>query len=63
MKKLILQSKWEYEIKKAEGYGFELRIYQNDMLVYKQAGFGTISMAEVKARDYLLESEFGIERE
>lgn len=63
MKKPILQNKWEYEVKEAEKYGFELRVFQNDLLVYRQAGFGATSIAEVRARDYLLETEFGIERE
>ena len=68
MKKLILDNKWEYEIEKCEGiglsgYGYELKIYKNDDCIYKQGGFGCLSVAQVYARDYFLMYEFGIERE
>jgi hypothetical protein len=68
MKIPIIKSKWEYEVKKREGeglqgYGYELRIFQNDMLVYRQGGYGAISTAEASARDYFLSNEFNIDRE
>jgi len=63
MRLSILKNKWEYEIRKTETYGYELRIYQNDMMVYRQGGFGSESIAEVEARDYFLLEEFNIDRE
>jgi len=59
----IIKSTWEYEIKKAEAYGFELRVFQNNMLVYRQGGFGSESIAEIEARDYCLLNEFDIDRD
>jgi hypothetical protein len=68
MKKSLLDNLWEYEIKKCEGigpqsYGYELKIYKNNVCIYKQNGFGSLSSAQVFARDYFLMYEFNMERD
>ena len=68
MKKLIIADKWEYEIIKnegrgMEGYGYNVKIYKNDIEVSRQSAFAYISQAQQYARDYLLMYEFNIERD
>ena len=68
MKKNIINNKWQYEIIKNEGtdlagYGWTVHIFKNDIEIAKEGSFGSISMAEVYARDYFLLYEFNIERE
>ena len=68
MKTNIIDNIWQYEIIKNEGiglagYGWTIHIYKNDIEIAKQGSFGSISMAQVYARDYFLRYEFNIERE
>lgn len=68
MVKSIIKDKWEYEVIKCngeglKGYGYQLAIYRNDILVYCQSGFGSELIAEVTARDYFLSTEFNIDRD
>ena len=68
MKKLIFDTKWEYEITKNEGdgikkYGYTCRIYKNNIEVSKEGAFRDILNAQIYARDYFLLYEFGIEKE
>jgi hypothetical protein len=63
MKNLLIKNKWEYEIVESNIYGYDLIIYINDKETHRQGGFGSISMAEIEARDYFLLNEFNIERD
>lgn len=68
MRKLFLSGRWEYEVLKNEGegikgYGYHLNIYKNDILVFENGAFGSISIAEINARDYFLLMALGVERE
>lgn len=63
MLKTFTKNLWEYEVTKAEGYGYQVKIFKNIELVYSQAGFGAVSIAEVYAQDYFLLHEFDVERE
>lgn len=64
MREKIIINNWEYEIHEIENeYGFRVDIYKNKKLDYSQGGFGSITNAEIYARDYFLLEEFGIERD
>lgn len=63
MREKIVFDNWEYEIHEISGeYGFRVDIFKNNQKIYSQSGFGSISIAEIEARDYFLLNEFGIER-
>jgi hypothetical protein len=64
MREKFLINNWEYEIHEIFGeYGFRVDIFKNNIKIYTQGGFGSITVAEVSARDYFLLNEFNIERE
>ena len=60
VRKNIVKSKWEYEVRKSLGYGYVSTIYKNGERVCTQGSFGSESVAEDYARSYMLEAEFGI---
>jgi hypothetical protein len=63
MREKIVSDNWEYEIHEINGeYGFRVDIYKNKILVFSQGGFGSITNAEICAKDYFLLNEFDIER-
>lgn len=68
MKKLIVKDKWEYEVTKNEGqgikgYGYKLKVFKNDILVFENGAFGSETIAEINMRQYFLSNEFNIEPE
>ena len=68
MRQKIIDNIWEYKIEKCiglglQGYGYKLEIYKNNDCIYKQGGFGSLSIAQVYARNYFLMYEFNIERD
>lgn len=64
MREKIIIENWEYEIHEIKNeYGFRVDVYKNNKLDFSQGGFGSITTAEIYARDYVLLKEFGIERE
>jgi hypothetical protein len=63
MREKFLKNNWGYEIHEIFGeYGFRVDIFKNDNLFITQGGFGSITGAEVYARDIFLLNEFNIER-
>ena len=68
MRKNIVNDNYQFEVLKnigegVKGYGYHLNIYKNDILIFENGSFGSITMAELNARDYFLLKEFNIERE
>lgn len=63
MIKTFTKNLWEYEVSKADGYGYQVKIFKNMEAVLTQSGFGCESIAEVYAKDYFLLHEFYVERE
>jgi hypothetical protein len=69
MKKLIIESKWEYEIienfpventnESLKNYSWRVVIYKDGKKIHKQSAFGSIVNAENYVRRYMLAYEFG----
>jgi hypothetical protein len=61
----IVKADWECEVIPTAkgGYGFTLIIYKDGEEIKRQAGFGSVAVAQVEARDYVLLEEFDISRE
>jgi len=59
----IVKADWDCEVIPTErgGYGFTLIIYKNGEEVKRQAGFGSIGVAQAEARNYVLLEEFNID--
>lgn len=62
MREKFVVNDWGYEIHEIPGeYGFRVDIYKNNKLVNSQGGFGSITGAEIYAKDYFLLNELDID--
>ena len=42
---------WTYEVRKADGYGYQFTVFANTQVVKTESGYGSESMARIAARD------------